>query len=132
MSALKMLYPNEGEKGIVDAVVTTVKQAGSNPCPPIVLGVGIGGTADKAMQLSKYALMRETGKASDNEAAARLEREILCAVNDLHIGAQGFGGPHTCLAVHVETYPTHIGMLPVGISIQCHSVRRGKIILTEN
>jgi fumarate hydratase subunit alpha len=129
MSALKMLYPNEGEKGIVGAAVAAVKSAGSKPCPPILLGVGIGGTADKALQLSKYALTRETGKPSGDPNAARLEREILSAVNALGIGVQGFGGPNTCFAVHIETYPTHIGMLPVGISVQCHSVRRGRIEL---
>jgi fumarate hydratase subunit alpha len=128
MSALKMLYPNEGERGITDAAVAAVKSAGSKPCPPIVLGIGIGGTADKALQLSKFALTRETGKPSADADAARLEREILNAVNGLQIGAQGFGGPNTCLAVQIETYPTHIGMLPVGISVQCHSVRRGQIV----
>ncbi|GHU99427.1 fumarate hydratase [Clostridia bacterium] len=127
MSTLKMLYPNEGERGIIDAVAAAVKSAGSKPCPPVVLGVGIGGTADYALRLSKSALIRETGKASENADAARLEREILKAVNGLGIGVQGFGGPNTCLAVHVETYPTHIGMLPVGISVQCHSVRRGRL-----
>ncbi|MDR1092515.1 MAG: fumarate hydratase [Clostridiales bacterium] len=127
MSALKMPYPNEGERGIVDACVAAVKSAGSKPCPPIILGVGVGGTADKALQLSKYALTRETGKPSENAAAAQLEQKIMEAVNGLGIGVQGFGGPNTCLAVHVETYPTHIGMLPVGISVQCHSVRRGRV-----
>ncbi len=124
-----MLTPSKGEDGIVSAVLDCVMQAGANPCPPIVLGVGIGGTLDKASVLSKIALLRQTGTASEDEQTANLEKRILSSVNALGIGAQGLGGKTTCLAVAVETFPTHIGMLPVAVTVQCHSVRHGKISL---
>ena len=123
MSKLFMLTPSKGENGIIDCVVQTVKDAGANPCPPIVIGVGIGGTMEKCALLSKKALTRETGTFSKDERCAELERKILERVNATGIGAQGFGGDITALAVAVETAPTHIGMLPVAVNIQCHSVR---------
>ena len=127
MSAVYMLTPSKGEEGIINSVVDCVKKAGANPCPPIVLGVGVGGTMDKAAVLSKRALLRHTGEQSGDERTARLESEILKRVNELKIGAQGLGGETTCLSVAVETYPTHIGMLPVAVTVQCHSVRHGKL-----
>ncbi len=127
MSAVYMLTPSKGEEGIINSVVDCVKKAGANPCPPIVLGVGIGGTMDKAAVLSKRALLRKTGEPSSDERTAKLEQEILRRVNELKIGAQGLGGDTTCLAVAAETFPTHIGMLPVAVTVQCHSVRHGKI-----
>ncbi len=129
MSAVYMLTPSKGEDGIVSCVADCMKKAGANPCPPVVLGIGIGGTMDKAAVLSKRALLRPTGAPSADERAAALEKRILDEINGLNIGAQGLGGDTTALAVHVETYPTHIGMLPVAITVQCHSVRHGKIIL---
>lgn len=129
MSAVYMLTPSKGEEGIINSVVDCVSKAGANPCPPIILGVGVGGTMDKAAVLSKRALLRTTGESSPDERTAKLEREILERVNDLNIGAQGLGGDTTCLAVHMETFPTHIGMLPVAVTVQCHSVRHGKIEL---
>lgn len=129
MSAVYMLTPSKGEEGIINSVVDCVSKAGANPCPPIILGVGVGGTMDKAAVLSKRALLRTTGESSPDERTAKLERETLERVNDLNIGAQGLGGDTTCLAVHMETFPTHIGMLPVAVTVQCHSVRHGKIEL---
>ncbi len=123
MSKLFMLTPSKGENGIIDCVVQTVLEAGANPCPPIVIGVGIGGTMEKCAILSKKALTRETGKQSDDPLCAELERKILERVNTTGIGAQGFGGDITALGVAVECAPTHIGMLPVAVNIQCHSVR---------
>ena len=129
MSAVYMLTPSKSEDGIVDAVVDCVVKAGANPCPPLVLGVGIGGTMDKACVLSKEALLRKTGEPSADEQTALLEKRILTAVNETGIGAQGLGGKTTALAVHIETYPTHIGMLPVAVTVQCHSVRHGSVKL---
>lgn len=123
MSKLFMLTPSKGENGIIDCVVQTVTDAGANPCPPIIIGVGIGGTMEKCAILSKKALTRETGKASGNPLCAKLEKKIYERVNATGIGAQGFGGDITALAVAVESAPTHIGMLPVAVNIQCHSVR---------
>ncbi len=129
MSAVYMLTPSKGVDGIINAVVDCVKKAGANPCPPIILGVGVGGTMDKASVLSKKALLRKTGTPSPDEAVAELEKKILSAVNETGIGAQGLGGNTTALAVAVETFPTHIGTLPVAVTIQCHSVRHGTITL---
>lgn len=129
MSAIYMLTPSKGRQGIVGAVTDCVKRAGANPCPPIIVGVGVGGTMDKAAFLSKEALTRKTGAPSHDPDCAALEAEILKAINALGIGAQGLGGDNTALAVHVEKFPTHIGMLPVAVTIQCHSVRHGEVTL---
>lgn len=129
MSKTYMLTPSKGREGIIAAAVDCVKTAGANPCPPVLLGIGIGGTMDKAAVLSKKALLRESSTPSTNKDIANLESEILSAVNDLKIGAQGLGGNTTALAVHIESTATHIGMLPVAITIQCHSVRHGSVIL---
>ncbi|MBR2988612.1 MAG: fumarate hydratase [Clostridia bacterium] len=127
MSKVYMLTPSKGEDGIVNSVLDCVVSAGANPCPPIVIGVGIGGTMDYASVLSKKALLRPTGKASPDQTVAKLERRILDKVNETGIGAQGLGGKTTALAVAVETFPTHIGMLPVAVTVGCHSVRHGSI-----
>ena len=129
MSAVYMLTPSKGEDGIVQSAVDCVKKAGANPCPPVILGIGVGGTMDKAAVLSKKALMRNTGEPSPDPQVANLEKRILEAVNALKTGAQGLKGDTTALAVQMETFPTHIGMLPVAITVQCHSVRHGKITL---
>lgn len=123
MSKLYMLTPSQGIEGVKSAVIDAVKQAGSNPCPPIVVGVGIGGTAEKAMQVAKEELLREVGEPSDDKTLASLEKELLRDINALGIGAQGFGGNSTALAVHIGKYPTHISALPVAVNIQCHAVR---------
>jgi fumarate hydratase subunit alpha len=129
MSALAMLKPADGREGVVDFVVETVERAGANPCPPTILGVGVGGTVEKAMWLAKHSLLREVGQPSSDPEVAELERDILEAVNNLGIGPQGLGGSTTCLAVHVEIYPCHIASLPVAVNIQCHSARHKEAVL---
>lgn len=129
MSALAMLKPASGIKGVKDFVIETVLKAGSNPCPPIIVGVGIGGTADKAMVIAKKSLLRAIGSHNPRSEHAQLEKELLDEINKLGIGPQGFGGRVTALAVHVETYPCHIASMPVAVNIQCHSARHKEIIL---
>ena len=124
MGCVAMLTPSTGREGIVDTVVSCVTRAGSSPCPPVFLGVGIGGTMDLCALLSKKALLRNLGKPHENAEVAALEAEILQRVNQTGIGAQGYGGAVTALSVAVETAPTHIGMLPVAVTVQCHSDRR--------
>lgn len=123
MSSLKMLKPSDGIDGIINFVVDTVKNAGGNPCPPIVVGVGIGGTMEKASLLAKKALFRDLGKASDIDYIKELELELLNRLNALDIGPQGLGGDATALAVHIDEYPTHIAGLPVAVNINCHVAR---------
>ncbi len=123
MSALKMLKPAEGVQGIKDFVVKTVSEAGGNPCPPIVIGVGIGGTVEKAALLAKRAVLREIGSTNPKPHLAELEAELLELVNLTGVGPQGFGGTQTALALFVETYPTHIAGLPVAVNINCHVAR---------
>jgi len=129
MTRFAALTPAQGRAGIVDFVVDAVDKAGSSPCPPIIVGVGIGGTADKAMLLSKKALLRNVGSPNADTEAADLEKELLTEINALGIGPQGFGGIITALAVHVEVFPAHIASLPVAVTIQCHSARHKEIIL---
>jgi fumarate hydratase subunit alpha len=129
MSRLGMLLPAAGRSGIVDFAVAAVDEAGSRPCPPVIVGVGIGGTAEKAMLLAKKALLRKVGEASPNDEVAALEDEILSKVNKLGTGPAGYGGSITALAVHVETFPAHITALPVAVNIQCHSHRHRETIL---
>lgn len=129
MSALAMLKPADGRSGVVEFVVSAVERAGANPCPPTIVGVGIGGTAEKSMCMAKHSLLREVGQPSVDPEVAELEQEILARVNSLGIGPQGLGGSITALAVHVETHPCHIGSLPVGVNIQCHSARHKELIL---
>lgn len=129
MSRLAMLTPAKGRQGVIDFVVNSVAEAGSNPCPPVIVGVGIGGTADKAMILAKKALLRRVGEPNPDPEIAELEREVLERVNSLGIGPQGFGGRTTALAVHVEVFPTHIAMLPVAVNLQCHAARHKEAVL---
>lgn len=129
MSALRMLKPSDGLEGIKDFVVETVKSAGANPCPPIILGIGIGGTMEKAALLAKKSLTREAGTPNPNPEIAKLESELLTLVNKTGIGPQGLGGLMTALAVHIDTYPTHIAGLPVAINVQCHAARHKEAIL---
>ncbi len=123
MSALYMLKPAQGVEGITDAIVATVKNAGSRPCPPVYVGVGIGGTFDGCAYLAKKALTRDIGTHSDREDIAAIEREALKRINGLDIGCQGFHGKTTALGVSCEWAPTHIAGLPVAVNIQCHCVR---------
>ena len=129
MSKLAMLKPSDGVEGVKDFVVKTVEEAGPNPCPPIVVGVGIGGTFDKAALLAKKALMRSTDERNKDEYYAALEAELLDRINALGIGPQGFGGRTTALAVNIETMPTHIAGLPVAVNINCHVTRHRTVIL---
>ena len=110
-------------------MLRTVERAGANPCPPTIIGVGVGGTAEKAMLLAKHSLLRPVGQPSPDPDVAELERDILERVNRLGIGPQGLGGRTTALAVHVETYPCHIASLPVAVNIQCHSARHKQATL---
>lgn len=123
MSYLRMLSPAAGRQGIIDFVVDCVDRSGANPCPPVVVGVGIGGTADKAMAMAKHSLLRPVGELSPDPEVAELEKELLEEVNKLGIGPQGLGGRTTALAVHVETFPAHIASMPVAVNLQCHSAR---------
>lgn len=120
MSRVFMLKPAEGIEGVKQAVLTAVKDAGPNACPPMVVGVGIGGTFEKCALMAKEALTRETGRHSEISWVAELEKELLAKINRLGIGPGGLGGTVTALAVHINTYPTHIAGLPVGINICCH------------
>jgi fumarate hydratase subunit alpha len=129
MSRLMMLNPGDGVKGIVDAVLRTVGEAGGNACPPIVVGLGIGANMEKAMLLAKKSLLRPVYELSNDSEVADLELEVLGRVNDLGIGPMGYGGRITALAVHAEVLPTHMGGLPVAINLQCHSSRHMEKIL---
>ena len=129
MSAVRMLTPSQGREGVKRFIVDTVEKAGSNPCPPVIVGVGVGGTMEKAAELAKKALCREVGKPSDDRDIAAFEKEVLDAVNALGIGAQGFGGSETALAVHVLTHPVHLASLPVAVNIQCHAARHRSVII---
>jgi fumarate hydratase subunit alpha len=129
MSALKMLLPAHGRQGVVEFVVDTVARSGANACPPLIVGVGMGGTTDYAMLLAKQALLRPVGQPSEDLEDAALEAEILERVNRLGIGPQGLGGRVTALAVHVNSYPCHLGSLPVAVNLQCHSARHSGAIL---
>jgi fumarate hydratase subunit alpha len=129
MARLGMLLPSAGKKGVVDFVVKAVEEAWSNPCPPVIVGVGIGGTAEKAMIMAKHALLRRVGEPGTDAENADLEREILKKVNDLGIGPMGYGGRVTALAVHVESFPAHITALPVAVNLQCHSARHREVVL---
>ena len=123
MSAIRMFKPSAGIEGIKDFILETVENAGPNPCPPIVVGVGIGGTFDKAALLAKKALMRPLGSAHPDPYYAALEREMLEKINALGIGPQGFGGKTTAIGVNIETMPTHIAGMPCAININCHVTR---------
>jgi fumarate hydratase subunit alpha len=129
MSALRMLRPADGREGVKRFVVETVAKAGPNPCPPVVVGVGIGGTFEFCALLAKKALLRRLGEPHPEPDFAALEREILEGVNRLGIGPAGLGGTATALAVHVETHPCHIASLPVAVNINCHSHRHLEVLL---
>jgi fumarate hydratase subunit alpha len=129
MSKLAMLLPNQGSQGIIELVVKTVDEAGGNACPPLIIGVGVGGTADKAMLMAKKALLRKVGQPSPDPEIAQLEKAILGRVNELGIGPMGYGGSTTALAVHAEVWPAHIGSLPVAVNLQCHSARHKEAVL---
>lgn len=129
MSKLYMLTPAAGKEGVMDKIVEAVTSAGANPCPPIIVGVGIGGTADYAMQIAKEALLRECGTPSQRQDVAEMEQAVLKRINESGIGVQGFGGVNTALEVRIETYPTHIAALPVGVAIQCNAHRKARRII---
>lgn len=129
MSRLKMLKPSDGVVGIKEFVIETVKIAGSNPCPPIVVGVGIGGTMDKACEIAKLSLLRPLNESSDKDHIKELEDELLIDINKIGIGPQGLGGTTTALAVNIETFPTHIAGLPVAVNINCHAARHIEIVI---
>ena len=129
MSAIRMLKPSDGEDGVKGFVVETVQKAGGNPCPPIIVGVGIGGSFDKCAYLAKKALLRELGSIHPDPYYAAMEKELLEKVNNTGIGPQGLGGRITALAVHIETHPCHIASLPVAVNTQCHSARHKEIVI---
>ena len=129
MSRLAMLTPSNSREDVINLVVGTVDEAGGNPCPPIIVGLGIGATAEKAMLLAKQALLRPVGKPNPDPEIAQLEKEILGRINDLGIGPLGFGGRTTALAVHAEVTPTHLASLPVAVNLQCHSARHKEAVL---
>lgn len=129
MSGVRMLKPSDGVEGVKQFVLELVEAAGSNPCPPIIVGVGIGGTMEMAAILAKKALLRRVGDHNPNPADAELESEVLDLVNSTGIGPAGLGGRITALAVNVETYPCHIASLPVAVNIQCHAARHKEAIL---
>ncbi|MBU3137246.1 fumarate hydratase [Clostridium gasigenes] len=129
MSKIKMLKPADGIEGVKQFIIETVKEAGPNPCPPMVIGVGIGGTFDKAAYLSKKALIRPIDEGSTINFYKELEIELLDTINKLGIGPQGFGGKTTAIGLNIETYPTHIAGLPVAVNISCHATRHKEIVL---
>jgi len=129
MGGIRMLVPADGADGIRKFVVETVDKAQSNPCPPIIVGVGVGGMMEHAPLIAKKALLRKVGAPHPNPEIAALERRILEDINDLGIGPQGLGGRVTALAVHIETAPTHIGAMPVAVTIQCHAARHAEAVL---
>jgi fumarate hydratase subunit alpha len=129
MSRLAMLTPADGREGVIEFVTRAIADAGPNPSPPLVVGVGCGGTFEQAALLAKRALLRPVGAPSPDPGAAALEAELLGRINDLGIGPGGFGGRVTALAVHVEQHPTHIASLPVAVNLDCHSHRAGQTVL---
>jgi fumarate hydratase subunit alpha len=128
-SRLTALTPAKGRQGVIDFVVNLVEEVGSNPCPPVIIGVGVGGTTDRTMFLAKRALLRKLGEPSPDPEVAELEKEILERVNNLGIGAMGYGGTVTALAVHVETFPCHIASMPVAVNMQCWCDRHEEAVL---
>lgn len=129
MSRIYMLTPSKGRQGVVDAIIDTVKQAGSRPCPPVYVGVGVGGTFDSCAFLAKKALLRPLGSFNDREDVRSIEKEALEKINALGIGCQGFGGEITALGVSCEVMPTHIAGLPVAVNIQCHCIRTEREVI---
>lgn len=129
MSAIKMLTPAYGIEGVKQFVLDTVRKAGPNPCPPIVVGVGLGGTFDKAAQLAKKATLRAIDQPNPDERYAALERELLERINQLGFGPAGLGGNTTALGVNIEVFPTHIAGMPVAVNICCHAARHGHVVI---
>ncbi|HEY8492081.1 MAG TPA: fumarate hydratase [Dehalococcoidia bacterium] len=123
MSRFTIMLPGAGKEGITNFVLQTIEESGGNPCPPIIVGVGVGGSAEYAMFLAKKAITRKVGEPSPDPETAEFERELLERVNALGVGPQAIGGRNTALAVHIETFPTHIASLPVAVNLQCHSAR---------
>jgi fumarate hydratase subunit alpha len=128
-SRLTVMPPAKGRQGIIDFVVNLVEESGSNPCPPIIIGLGIGGTTDKTMTMAKKALLRKVGEPNPDPEVAELEKEILKRVNNLGIGPMGYGGRTTALAVHAEVFPAHIASMPVAVNIQCWCARHKESVL---
>ena len=128
MTKLYMLFPSAGKQGIINSVKDAALNAGACPCPPYVIGVGIGGTSEKALEMAKHGLLREIGSENIDPELNELEKEIKDAVNSLKIGASGFGGDTTALAVHVEKYPTHIAGLPVAVNFGCNAMRKMEVL----
>ncbi|NLN86444.1 MAG: fumarate hydratase [Syntrophomonadaceae bacterium] len=124
MGQLAMLKPAAGIEGVKQFILKVVREAGSNPCPPIIVGVGVGGNMEKAASMAKVAVLRPVGEPNSQPELARLEAGMLAAINDLGIGVQGLGGATTALAVHIETFATHMASLPVAVNLGCHSTRR--------
>lgn len=129
MSALKMLKPSDGLEGVKRFILETVDNAGPNPCPPIVVGVGIGGTMEKAALMAKKALLRSLDERSNVQYVTNLEAELLESINKLGVGPSGFGGRITALGVNIEVFPTHIAGLPVAVNISCHATRHAEAVL---
>lgn len=129
MSKIAMLKPSDGLEGVKEFILKTVEEAGPNPCPPMIVGVGIGGTFDKAAFLAKKALTRSLNEPNKNKFYAQLEEELLKNINKLGIGPQGFGGLTTALGVNIEVYPTHIATLPVAVNISCHATRHKEKVI---
>jgi fumarate hydratase subunit alpha len=129
MSTVKMLKPSDGLKGIKEFVIRTVDQAGANPCPPVIVGIGLGGTLEKAALLAKQALLRPIDDYHSDPDIARLEGELLEDINKLGIGPQGLGGSTTALAVKIEIFPCHIASFPVAVNLNCHVARHGEVII---
>ncbi|MCX6826670.1 MAG: fumarate hydratase [candidate division Zixibacteria bacterium] len=129
MSEVKMLKPSDGLQGVKDFVIDRVRRSGGNPCPPIIVGIGLGGTFEKCALLAKKALLREVGNRHPDKFYADLEVELLEKINKLGIGPQGLGGTTTALDVHIEVFPCHIASLPVAVNIQCHAARHQSIVL---
>ena len=123
MSRLSIMRPGDGKQGIIDFTLRTIEESGGNPCPPLIVGVGVGGTAEHVMHMAKKSLLRKVGEHNPDPEVAELEEELLERVNASGIGPQAWGGRSTALAVNVETHPTHITSLPVGVNLQCHSAR---------
>ena len=129
MSRLAILRPGEGKKGIIDFAMLTIEESGGNPCPPLIVGIGVGGTAEHVMHLAKKSLLRKVGEHNPDQEVADLEEELLERVNASGIGPQAWGGRSTALAVNIEVHPTHITSLPVGVNLQCHSARLKTAVL---
>lgn len=129
MGQLAMLKPAAGIEGVKNFILKVVQEAGGNPCPPIIVGVGVGGNMEKATLMAKQAVLREIGRSNPHTAIAAMEAEMLARINALGIGVQGLGGETTALAVNIETYPTHMASLPVAVNLGCHSTRRVTIDL---